>query len=87
VDWHALTQKHEHLIDENLMSENSKQNCYNHVPNQKVLKKRHKSWKLGQKTIGLYRILRRFVNGTVTVELKPGISERINICRVIPYNR
>ncbi len=26
------------------------------------------------------------VNGTLTIELKPGISERINIRRVIPYN-
>jgi hypothetical protein len=57
ADWHAITQKHEHLINENLMRENCKQKCYDYVPNQKVLKKRHKTCKLGQKTSGPYKIL------------------------------
>jgi hypothetical protein len=84
ADWHAITQKHEHLINENLMHENCKQKCYEYVPNQKVLKKIHKTRKLGQKTSGPYKILQTHVNGTLTVELKPGISERLNIRRVIP---
>jgi hypothetical protein len=42
ADWHAITRKCEHLINENLMQKNCKQECYNYVPNQKVLKKRHK---------------------------------------------
>ncbi len=85
ADWHAITQKCAHLINENLMCENRKQKCYNYVPNQKVLKKRHKICKLGQKTSGPYKILQTHVNGTLTVELKSGISERLNIRRVIPY--
>jgi hypothetical protein len=56
------------------------------MPNQKVLKKRHKICKLGQKISGPYKIMQTHVNGTVTIELKPGISERINIRRVIPCN-
>ncbi len=67
------------------MRENCKQKRYDYVPNQKVLKKRHTTRKLGQKTSGPYKIVQTHVNGTLTVELKPGISERINICRVIPY--
>jgi hypothetical protein len=39
ADWHTITQKHEHLINKNLMCENHKQKCYDYVPNQKVLKK------------------------------------------------
>jgi hypothetical protein len=85
ADWHAITQKREHLINKNLMRGNCKQKHYDFVPNQKVLKKRHKTCKLGQKTSGPYKILQTHVNGTLTVELKPGISERLNICRVIPY--
>ncbi len=85
ADWHAITQKREHLINENIMHENCKQKCYDYVPNQKVRKKRHKTCKLGQKTSGPYKILQTHVNGTLTVELKPGISERLNIRRVIPY--
>jgi hypothetical protein len=85
ADLHAITQKREHLINENLMPENCKQKHYNYVSNQKVLKKRHKTCKLGQKTTGPYKIMQTRVNGTLTIELKPGISERINICRAIPY--
>jgi hypothetical protein len=32
MDWHAISQKREHLINENLMCENCKQKCYNYVP-------------------------------------------------------
>jgi hypothetical protein len=85
ANWHAITQKCEHLINENLMHENCKQKCYDYVPNQKVLKKRHKTCELGQKTSGPYKIMQTHVDGTLTVELKPRISERINIRRVIPY--
>jgi hypothetical protein len=66
------------------MRENSKQKRYNYVPNQKVLQKRHKTCTLGQKTSGPYKILQTHVNGTVTIDLKPRISEIINIQRVIP---
>jgi hypothetical protein len=38
ADWHDVTQKHEHLINENLMRKNYKQKRYDYVPNQKVLK-------------------------------------------------
>jgi hypothetical protein len=87
ADWHAITQNCEHLINKNLMHENCKQKCYDYVPNQKVLKKRHKTCKLGQKTSGPNKLLQTHVNGTLTVKLKPGISERLNIRRVIPYNK
>jgi hypothetical protein len=67
------------------MHENHKQKCYHYVPNQKVLQNRHKTFKLGQKTNEPYKIMQTHVNGTVMIELKPRISERINIHRVIPY--
>jgi hypothetical protein len=85
ADWHAITQKHEHLINENQMRENCKQKRYDYVPRQNVLKNRRKTCKLGQKTSGPDKIMQTHVNRTVTIELKPGISERINICRIIPY--
>jgi hypothetical protein len=67
------------------MRENCKQKHCDYVPNQKVLKKGHKTYKLGQKTSWPYKILQTHVNGTLTVELKPGISDRLNIHKVIPY--
>ena len=85
TDWHTITQKREHLVNENLIRENNKQRQYNYVQNQWVLKIRHKSCKLGHRPAGPYKVLQTHVNGMLTIELKPGISERINIHRVIPY--
>jgi hypothetical protein len=77
ADWHAITQKREHLIHENLL--------HDYAPQQRVLKKRWKPRKLDERTSGLYRVLQTHVNGTVTIELRPGVSERLNIRRIIPY--
>jgi hypothetical protein len=82
ADWHAITLKREHLINENLMKENQKRRRYDY---QKILKKTWKPRKLGIRTTGPYTILQTHVNGTVTIELRPGISERLNIRRIIPY--
>ncbi len=39
-NWHAITQKREHLIHENLMQENQKRRWYDYLPIQCLLKKR-----------------------------------------------
>ncbi len=49
------------------------------------MKKQPKLRKLGQETSGPYKVLQTHVNETLTIEQKPGISERIIISRVIPY--
>ncbi len=40
ADWHAITQRREHLINENLFRENQKRRCYDYVSQQRVLKKK-----------------------------------------------
>jgi hypothetical protein len=85
ADWHAITQRREHLINENVIRKNKKQRRYDYVPQQRVLKKKLKPCKLGETTSGPYRVLQTHVNGTLTIELRQGVSERINIRRVIPY--
>jgi len=47
----------------------------------------HNPTKLGIRTSGPYNIKKVHVNGTVTMELRPGVSERINIRRIIPYRK
>jgi hypothetical protein len=78
ADWHKITQRQEHLINENLIRGNKKCCQYNYVPQQRVLKKKWKPCKLGKRTSGPYRVVQTHV-------LKPGVSERLNIRRVIPY--
>jgi hypothetical protein len=45
----------------------------------------HDPTKLGERTEGPYTINIVHVNGTVTIELSPGVTERINVRRIIPY--
>jgi hypothetical protein len=85
ADWHAVTLKQENLINENLMRENKKRRHYDYIPQQRVLKKTWIPQKLGIRTTGPYTILQTHVNGTVTIELQPGILERLNIRRIILY--
>jgi hypothetical protein len=39
ADWHAITQRREHLIHENLMRENQKRRGFDYSPQQRVLQK------------------------------------------------
>jgi hypothetical protein len=42
---------------------------------------------MGERTSGPYRVLQTHVNdnGTFMIELRPGVSKRLNIRRVMPY--
>ena len=85
ADWNAITQKREQLVNENLRRANRKRRRFDYAPNQRVLKKLHDPTKLGQRTTGPHKIQQVHVNGTLTIELREGVTERINIRRVIPF--
>jgi hypothetical protein len=86
ADWHTITQRREHLIHENLMRENQKRRGYDYPPQQMELRK-WKPKKLGERTSGPYKIVQVHVNGTVTIQLRPGLRERINTRQIIPYRQ
>ncbi len=65
ADWHAVTQRQEHLVNENLMRENRKHCRHDYVIGDRVLKKRFKPTKIGPRTGGLYGVVQTHVNGTV----------------------
>lgn len=85
ADWHQIAQRREQLVNESLRRQNLKRRRYDYVQGQRVLKKVHDPTKLGERTEGPYTIQSVHVNGTVTIELRAGVTERINIRRVIPY--
>jgi hypothetical protein len=87
ADWHTITQRREHLIHENLMSENQNRRGYDYAPQKMVLKKKWKPKKLGKRTSGPYKIVQVHVNETVTIQLRPGLTERINIRQIITYRQ
>ena len=83
--WKAIAKHWEQFINENLRCANRKRRQYDYAPGQKVLKKVHDPTKLGVRNSGPYTIERVHVNGNITIELRPGVLERINIHRVMPY--
>jgi hypothetical protein len=85
ADWQAITRTCEHHVNENLRCANRKQRQYDYAPGQQVLKKVHNPTKLGVGTEGPYTIECIHVNGNLTILLHEGITERINIHRVLPY--
>ena len=50
-----------------------------------MLKKQHKPSKLGLHKKGPYKVTQVHTNGSVTIKLRPGVTERINIRRLEPY--
>ncbi len=85
VDWHVITKWREHLVNENLMHDNRKRCRHDYAVDHRVSKKHHNPTKLGPRTSGPYRVVQTHVNRTVTIELRQGVTERINIRRIIPF--
>ncbi len=85
ADWQAIARTCENHVNENLRRVNRKQHQFDYAPGQQVLKKVHNPTKLGVRTEGPYTIECIHVNGNLTIFLCEGITECINICRVLPY--
>jgi hypothetical protein len=85
ADWQAIAHTCEHHVNEDLQHYNRKQRQYDYAPGQQVLKKVHDPTKLRVRTEDPYTIEHVHVNGNLTILLREGITERINIRRVLPY--
>jgi hypothetical protein len=85
ADWQAIARTCEHNFKENLRHANWKQRQFDYASGQQVLKKVHDPNKLGVRMEGPYTIERIHINGNLTILLCEGITECINICRVLPY--
>ena len=85
VDLAQIRDKRQIAVDENLRRTTAKRSSYDYQPGQSILKKRHEWTKLGERWDGPYPIQKVHVNGNVTVELREGVTERLNIRRIKPY--
>ncbi len=85
ADWQAIARTCEHHVNENLRHAKRKQHQFDYAPGQQVLKKVHNPTKLGERTEGPYTLECNHVYGNLTTLLHEGITECINICRVLPY--
>ncbi len=85
ADWQAIARTCDHHVNENLRCANRKQCQYDYAPGQQVLKKVHDPTKLGVRTEGPYTNECIQVNCNLTILLREGITERINIYRILLY--
>jgi hypothetical protein len=85
TDWQAIACICEHHINENLQHGNRKKHQYDYGPGQQVLKKVHTPTMLGVRMEGPSTINCIQVNGNFTIKLHKGVTECINIHRVLPY--
>ena len=84
-DWQAIHKHRKNQVNENIFRANLKQHHYQYAQGQKVLKKLHKTTKLVVIKNCLYTIERVHFNGTIIIEMCPGITKHINIRRLIPF--
>ncbi len=83
ADWQAIAHTCEHHVNENLRRANRKQRQFDYAPGQQVLKKVHDPTKLRVRTEGPCTIECIHVNGNLTILLREGITECINIHRLL----
>lgn len=86
IDFVAVRDRRRVTVNENLRRSNAKRSSYDYQPQQQVLKKRHEFGKLGDRWDGPFSIKRVHTNGNITIQLRPGVTERLNIRRVKPYH-
>ena len=84
-DLEILRQKREIAINNNLMIANRKRISHDYAVNDLILKLAYKPNKLAPRAEGPYQIVQVHTNGTVTIQLRPHVTERINIRRIRPY--
>ena len=87
ADIYAIHANRQALIDQRLIEANRKRIFHDYQPNEQAYKVVYKPNKLGQRLIGPYPIVRSHINGTVTLNLGNGVTERINIRRIRPFRQ
>jgi hypothetical protein len=85
ADWQAIARTCEHHVNENVHCSNRKQRQFDYAPGQQVLKKLHNQTRLGVRTECPYTIEHVHIKGNLTILFCVGITERINIRRVLLY--
>ena len=87
ADLIMIREKRQQLIDENLRRQNAKRRHWDYVAGQQVLIKTVDPTKLEERAHGPYAIRQVHVNGTITVQRAPHVTERINMRRVVPFRQ
>jgi len=85
ADFLLLQQTRQQRINENLMRQNAKRWNYDYRVGERVLVRLKGRRKMDAKTEGPFLITQVYTNGTVSIQRRPNVIERINIRRLSPY--
>ena len=84
-DLNAIRGRKQQRIDDNNKLSNKKRVDHNYWVGEMVKLRVYDPSKLQERFKGPYRINQVFTNGTVHLQLKPGVSTPINIRKIEPY--
>ena len=85
ADLERIRERRQQIVDYNAARANMKRVTHDYQPTQKVLLIHRDADKLAESTSGPFEIERVHVNGTLTLRVAPGITDKFNIRRVRPY--
>lgn len=85
ADLRAIRARRQLRVDADLRRANARRYDFDYQPGQSVLLKRPEFTKLGERWDGPYQVKRSHVNGTLTLEFRPGLTKRVNIRRLKPF--
>ena len=81
-----LRDRRQALIDYNLRRENARRRNHDYKVGDFVLEMVDNPTKLGYPTKGPFRITQIHTNGTITIQRRPHVTDRVNIRRFRPYH-
>ena len=85
ADLRAIRARRQLRVDADLRRANARRYDFDYQPGQQILLKRPEFTKLGERWDGPFSVQQSHVNGTLTLELRPGLTKRVNIRRVKPF--
>jgi len=85
ADLQAIHAHRQLLINEDLRRANSKRLNHDYQVNELAMIIEYDPTKLQEKARGPFQITRVHANGTVTLQIKPTVTQRLNIRRIKPY--
>ena len=85
ADLHAIRERRQVIIDESLRRANNKRRSHDYDVNELVMLIPKDVAKLSERALGPFQIRRVHANGTVTIQVKPTVTKRVNIRRIKPY--
>ena len=87
IDLDKLNERRYEIAERNNLIENKRRTYHNYTAGDEIMVAAYQPTKMGARWLGPFTIIQVHVNGTVTFQRKPNVTERINIRRIKPYKR